>query len=50
MVKQLQCHSKKGILKEKKQGENKRLLLSFEDVNTIEDALRYLKELQPTAA
>ena len=49
MIKQLQCHSKKGILKEKKQGENKRLLLSFEDVNSIEDALRYLKELQPTA-
>ena len=33
---------KKGILKERKQGENTRLLLSFEGVKTIEEALRYL--------
>jgi transcription-repair coupling factor (superfamily II helicase) len=49
MMRQLQSHSKKGILKERKQGENTRLLLSFEEVKTIEEALRCLAELQPTA-
>jgi transcription-repair coupling factor (superfamily II helicase) len=48
MMKQLQSHSKKGILKERKQGENTRLLLSFEEVKTIEEALCCLAELQPT--
>jgi transcription-repair coupling factor (superfamily II helicase) len=48
MVGQLQSHSKKGILKERKQGVNSRLLLSFEEVKTIEEALRCLAELQPT--
>ena len=48
MMKQLQSHSKKGILKERKQGENNRLLLSFEEVKTIEEALCCLAELQPT--
>jgi transcription-repair coupling factor (superfamily II helicase) len=50
MMRQLQSHSKKGILKERKQGENTRLLLSFEEVKTIEEALRCLAELQPTTA
>ena len=48
MVGQLQSHSKKGILKERKQGVNSRLLLSFEEVKTIEEALCCLAELQPT--
>ena len=48
MMRQLQSHSKKGILKERKQGENTRLLLSFEEVKTIEEALCCLAELQPT--
>ena len=47
MMKKLQSHSKKGMLKERKHGENSRLLLSFENVNTIEEALNSLKELQP---
>ena len=47
MMKKLQSHSKKGMLKERKRGENSRLLLSFENVNTIEEALNSLKELQP---
>ena len=47
MMRKLQSHAKKGILKERKQGENTRLLLSFEGVNTIEEALRYLGELRP---
>ena len=38
------------MLKERKQGENSRLLLSFENVNTIEEALNSLKELQPITA
>ena len=42
MMRQLQSHAKKGILKERKQGENTRLLLSFEGVKTIEEALNYL--------
>jgi len=50
MMKQLQTHSKKGLLKERKQGENNRLLLSFENVHTIEEALDSLKELQPITA
>ena len=50
MMKQLQTHSKKGLLKERKQGENNRLLLSFENVHTIEEALNSLKELQPITA
>ena len=48
MIKQLQSHSKKGILKERKQGENTRLLLSFENIKTIEEALRCLAELKTT--
>ena len=50
MMGELQSHSKKGILKERKQGENTRLLLSFEEVKTIEEALRCLAELKPTTA
>ena len=50
MMKQLQTHSKKGLLKERKQVEKNRLLLSFENVNTIEEALGSLKELQPITA
>jgi transcription-repair coupling factor (superfamily II helicase) len=49
MMRKLQSHSKKGVLKERKQGENTRLLLSFEGVNTIEEALRCLAELRPKA-
>ena len=48
MMRQLQSHSKRGILKERKQGENTRLLLSFEDIKTIQEALSCLAELQPT--
>ena len=48
IMRKLQFHSKKGILKERKQGENTRLLLSFEDINTIQEALSCLAELQPT--
>ena len=48
IMRKLQSHSKKGILKERKQGENTRLLLSFEDINTIQEALSCLAELQPT--
>ena len=48
MMMQLQSHSKKGILKERKQVGNTRLLLSFEEVKTIEEALLCLVELQPT--
>ena len=36
-----QSHSKKGLLKERKQGENNRLLLTFENVHTIEEALDF---------
>jgi transcription-repair coupling factor (superfamily II helicase) len=49
MMRKLQSHSKKGMLKERKQGENTRLLLTFEGVNTIEEALRCLAELRPKA-
>ena len=48
IMRKLQSHSKMGILKERKQGENTRLLLSFEDINTIQEALSCLEELQPT--
>ena len=48
IMRKLQSHSKMGILKERKQGENTRLLLSFEDINTIQEALSCLAELQPT--
>ena len=48
LIKHLQSHSKKGILKERKQGENTRLLLSFEDIKTIEEALKCFAELKTT--
>ena len=48
MIKHLQSHSKKGILKERKQGENTRLLLSFEDIKTIKEALKCFAELKTT--
>ena len=48
MMRQLQSHSKKGLLKERKKGENARLFISFEDIKTIQEALSCLAELQPT--
>ena len=50
MMKKLQSHSRKAILKERIQGENKRLFISFETVKSIGEALDALAELRPTAA
>ena len=50
MMKKLQSHSRKAILKERIQGENKRLFMSFETVKSIGEALDALAELRPTAA
>lgn len=47
LLSRLQGHSKKGFIKERKQGESTRLLLTFESMESVESALICLRELSP---
>jgi transcription-repair coupling factor (superfamily II helicase) len=47
LLSRLQGHSKKGFIKERKQGESTSLLLTFESMESVESALICLRELSP---